>query len=969
MSEINDEHSLNENGYNFIIEEFCKYRKQLSEKIKSPEIVFSKEECYLIEKSYIDKLKEGYKKYKTFKNKQKVDNYNYFKLMPDYTTFINSFVSIVNNLKEDKNFFLVNRKLLENIYTEDVLKAQKYVEYFSGNNTLLIKFQNEYESIFLIDPLNENEIQNRIFIILMKDKENNNELQKLINEKKQFNVKSEEKYNDITIIPYKIYINIIKLFVHLFYYQKDLLNNPEEIFKENEDYYLISNEWLDNFKKYYKTLNIEISKDNNIKYNDVENKLKENIYLIKNYKYKKELFNKTLNIYGIMPNKYYSNCYIITSQMMNIIKSIFNINEIDFPKRKIIIMNDYIYLILSSKLLSVGNLNQNFIFELKYLISYSSVEIFESEKEHIFKNSIEDYIKSNNCDLNNSELQHILRNNIIIAKLVIKRSKSIGNQLESINEKKTLYNKNVKLETIKSENDKINIPLNKINDIKNEKNDMLKDKNEKAKKKEEKIKNKIKKENTNEKITPFPIENKNKEYDELKKSNYDLINQKNEEKKIDLNDNNININKFSEEKETKLNKELELKKDLNKKNEKLINDKGNMEEKPKEFGKLKENNKINEYKIKNNEKTIKGNDKIKEENIKKIEKLEKNTNVGKEIEEKNKNKEQLKNEYNNNLNEYKNILEQKDKTIQELRKIIAETNNQTEKLISSILDNNNKESEELKQKYDKILNNKNKEIEELKAKYKEYESIIENKNKEYEELLKTNNDLLNKKEEEYIKLNNDYINIKKLLQKKEEKLNKLKDCKIFENNIKEENDDSKLKMNKEINNLKEKINNLKKELQEEKNKNKISEQNISTLKDKFDEELRKSQFFSNNRGTILNTSLNDDAFNIILEKEKEIKILKEKLSRFPFELNEGEKLMSVIFTSSEQSFYQSIICKNTEKLNNIENRLYDIDRYKNYAETENYFMAKGNKLNKSKTLEQNRINESDIIVLNVISPE
>ena len=162
---------------------------------------------------------------------------------------------------------------------------------------------------------------------------------------------------------------------------------------------------------------------------------------------------------------------------------------------------------------------------------------------------------------------------------------------------------------------------------------------------------------------------------------------------------------------------------------------------------------------------------------------------------------------------------------------------------------------------------------------------------------------------------------------------------------------------------------MKKELQEEKNKNKISEQNISTLKDKFDEELRKSQFFSNNRGTILNTSLNDDAFNIILEKEKEIKILKEKLSRFPFELNEGEKLMSVIFTSSEQSFYQSIICKNTEKLNNLENRLYDIDRYKNYSETENYFMAKGNKLNKSKTLEQNRINESDIIVLNVISPE
>ena len=208
---------------------------------------------------------------------------------------------------------MVTRKVFEIIFAENVLKDyQRYVEYFSGKNKLLIKYKNENESILLIDPLNGNEIQNRIFIIQMKDKNNNNELQKLINEKEKFNDKSEEKYNDITIIPYKIYINIIKFFAHLYYYEKDLSNNKKEIFKENENYYLINNEWLDNFKKYYKSLIIDISKDNNIKYNDVENKFKKDIYLIKKNKYEKELFYKTLNIDGITPSLFYSTCYIIT---------------------------------------------------------------------------------------------------------------------------------------------------------------------------------------------------------------------------------------------------------------------------------------------------------------------------------------------------------------------------------------------------------------------------------------------------------------------------------------------------------------------------------------------------------------------------------------------------------------------------------------------------------------------------------
>ena len=133
----------------------------------------------------------------------------------------------------------------------------------------------------------------------------------------------------------------------------------------------------------------------------------------------------------------------------------------------------------------------------------------------------------------------------------------------------------------------------------------------------------------------------------------------------------------------------------------------------------------------------------------------------------------------------------------------------------------------------------------------------------------------------------------------------------------------------------------------------------------MNEEIKKNKFLKDNLEKRNKINDKELLYNSILEKDKEIKILKTKLGRFPFELNEGEKIMSVIFTSSEQTFYQSIICKNTEKFNNVENRLYNI--YQNYSESENYFIVRGRIINKSKSLEQNDINNSDIIILIILN--
>ena len=59
----------------------------------------------------------------------------------------------------------------------------------------------------------------------------------------------------------------------------------------------------------------------------------------------------------------------------------------------------------------------------------------------------------------------------------------------------------------------------------------------------------------------------------------------------------------------------------------------------------------------------------------------------------------------------------------------------------------------------------------------------------------------------------------------------------------------------------------------------------------------------------------------MIELYSKIDDLKEKLSRYPFELNKNEKMMSVIFISSDQKIHYSVICKNTEKIQSIRSKI------------------------------------------------
>jgi serine/threonine protein kinase len=159
----------------------------------------------------------------------------------------------------------------------------------------------------------------------------------------------------------------------------------------------------------------------------------------------------------------------------------------------------------------------------------------------------------------------------------------------------------------------------------------------------------------------------------------------------------------------------------------------------------------------------------------------------------------------------------------------------------------------------------------------------------------------------------------------------------------------KLKEEKNKNSkLKEKINQLMFELNEEKNKNKILEEKLKKYENEtsIEKKINKESLWINN----------------LLDKDKEIKELKQKLSRFPFELNEGERLMTVTFKSFDQKIpHFSVICKNTDIFNQIEKQVYE--EYKNYYDSDNYFVANGMRVQKYKSLDENKIRDHDVIML------
>ena len=166
-------------------------------------------------------------------------------------------------------------------------------------------------------------------------------------------------------------------------------------------------------------------------------------------------------------------------------------------------------------------------------------------------------------------------------------------------------------------------------------------------------------------------------------------------------------------------------------------------------------------------------------------------------------------------------------------------------------------------------------------------------------------------------------------------------------------------------NLKIKLNEKENEIQKLKNENnymnqiKKYENEIQTLKNNNNDLINKIKLLENNSNNSANNNNVPNNDKKTISSMGEIKI---ELNKYSFDLKKGEYLLPIIFQSVDSKIHYAIICKNTDRFNMIENILYDI--YPEYIENENYFIVNGNKINKNKTIEQNNIKYSDIVILN-----
>ena len=162
---------------------------------------------------------------------------------------------------------------------------------------------------------------------------------------------------------------------------------------------------------------------------------------------------------------------------------------------------------------------------------------------------------------------------------------------------------------------------------------------------------------------------------------------------------------------------------------------------------------------------------------------------------------------------------------------------------------------------------------------------------------------------------------------------------LFEDVLYSNNNKQKFK-NKKIEELEDFIKDKKKEIEKEKNKIKEIQNNLNNYSYNINEIEEFINKFKLNECKLSELKLN---ISLLLEKD--------------------DKIISIIFISSDQNIHYSIICKNTESFSKIESLLYD--KYPEYKITNNYFIVNGNKIDTYKNLKENNIKNSDIIMLKI----
>ena len=164
-----------------------------------------------------------------------------------------------------------------------------------------------------------------------------------------------------------------------------------------------------------------------------------------------------------------------------------------------------------------------------------------------------------------------------------------------------------------------------------------------------------------------------------------------------------------------------------------------------------------------------------------------------------------------------------------------------------------------------------------------------------------------------------------------------------------------IKLKKKINEDEERDSNLIKQFKDEKNN--LLNENINLKKEL--EKLKLNEDERNNNQILKSLSNNKNENDQLYQ---EINELKEKLNRYPIILEKNEELISIIFCYKEKNRFYSMICKNTDSINNLEEKLYK--EFPELSGNNNSYLFRGKIIDKFQNFDDNKIKDGDMIIIN-----
>ena len=265
---------MNEKNINSIINDLNEFTENLLEQITDREISLENEACYLVKESW----------YNEFVENENINQIN-------FPEFIYDFNDIISCIQNEQKFKFICKKFFHQLYNKKDLKNTKFINYYTGNNSIIIELEKnkENKALLIKNYTEENEIKKNAYIILLEDK-----FQSKKNKIKLYNkilLSNNSKKDDImnVIIPFKAYIILLNEY-------ETKLEEKINPYKNNIQIYIDANKKLANKKRELENIIInkekEIENLNNIilKYKEKE---KENV---DNIEYKNQINNQINNI-------------------------------------------------------------------------------------------------------------------------------------------------------------------------------------------------------------------------------------------------------------------------------------------------------------------------------------------------------------------------------------------------------------------------------------------------------------------------------------------------------------------------------------------------------------------------------------------------------------------------------------------------------------------------------------------------